>query len=149
MALMERVHDEADVGYGGVSSGRGDLSRRHAGGYRLIARRTRERTEVLVVELPSGERLLPVFSHEAEAEMFVWFGGLGGSPDEAWYPRQTENGEVLAMLIGSRRSVRRVALDPSPEIMASTGGDEIGLVCISRKDFVERLLSERRVGAPS
>lgn len=112
--------------------------------YRLIARQADGRTNVLVVELPGGERLLPVFSADAEAEMFAWLGGLDGFLDDDWYPRRTQIGELLAMLIGPRRSVRRIALDPSPEITTATGGDEIELVCVSRKDFVERLLSERR-----
>lgn len=111
--------------------------------YRLIARRSGGRTHVLLVERTDSERLLPVFSAEAEAEMFVWLGGIGSLLDDAWYPRRTQSGELLAMLIGPRRSVDRVALDPSPQIMTSGGEDETELVCISRKDFVERLLSAR------
>lgn len=111
--------------------------------YLLIARHANGRTNVLVIETEEGERLLPVFSAGAEAEMFVWLGSLGSLLDDAWYPRGTSNGELLAMMIGPRRSVGRVALDPSPQIMTAGGSEEMELVCLSRKEFVERLLSER------
>lgn len=117
------------------------ISRR---GYRMVARWMDGRTHVLVLEAESGKRILPVFTATAEAEMFVWLGGLGSFLDNAWYPREASSGELFAMLIGPRRSVGRVALDPSPEIMSAGGADEMELVCISRKEFVERLLSEQR-----
>lgn len=119
-------------------------SQRPEEGYGMVARWMDGRTYVLVLEMVGGERVLPVFSVNVEAEMFIWLEGLGSFPDEAWYPRETASGELLAMLIGPRGSVGRVALDPSPEIMSPSGADEMELVCISRKDFVERLLSERR-----
>lgn len=111
--------------------------------YRLIARCTGGRTHVLVLEVAGGERVLPVFSASTEAQMFVWLGGLESFPGDAWYPRETATGELLSMLIGPRRSVSRVALDPSPEIMSPGDADEIELACLSRKEFVDRLLSAR------
>lgn len=132
-----------NVAYREGSLGQSNALDLWAADYRLIARHANERTHVLLVQTADGERLLPVFSAEAEAEMFVWLGGIGSLLDDAWYPRRTQSGELLAMLIGPRRSVDRVALDPSPQIMTSGGEDEIELVCVSRKDFVERLLSAR------
>ncbi len=115
-----------------------------ATGYWIVARCVNEKTNVLIVEVPGGERLLPVFSGAAETEMFVWLSGLGKASGDGWFARRTAPGELLSMLIGPRRSVRRVALDPSPELMGADSIErEIELVCISRKDFVERLLSER------
>jgi hypothetical protein len=114
-----------------------------ATGYWLVARYVK-RTNVLVVEVPGGERLLPVFSAAAKAEVFVQLSALDRSLGKEWFARRTGRGELLSMLIGPRRSVRRVALDPSPELMGVDGVEqEIELVCVTRKDFVERLLVER------
>lgn len=99
---------------------------------------------MLIVEVPGGERLLPVFSAAAEAEMFVWLSRPDRLSGKGWFVRRTGCGELLSMLIGPRRSVRRVALDPSPELIGIDGVEqEIELVCVTRKDFVERLLVER------
>lgn len=119
-------------------------SESRSGGYWLVARMVKNRTNALIIEVPGGERLLPVFRGAGRAEMFVWLSGLAGV-QEGWFARRSGRGELLSMLIGPRRSVRRVAVDPSAELMsAERFGPEIEQVCIPRKEFVERLLSERR-----
>jgi len=127
---------------GEAASGKGDR------GYWLVSRSVGGRTNVLVVEVPGGERLLPVFGGAASAEEFVRLSGLAGAAGGGWFARRSGHGELLAMLIGPRRSVRRVAVDPSAELMGAEGFElEMERACVSRKEFVERLLSERREGA--
>lgn len=48
--------------------------------YWLIARNENSRSEVLATGLTGGEKALPVFSHEEEAEMFLrlWEVGFDG-----------------------------------------------------------------------
>ena len=84
--------------------------------------------EVLLANCDS-EHALPVFSGESEAEMFVW---LGGALEEGWQVRQTSSGELVSILYGPCAGVGRVALDPSPEMVAET----IRLVSVSRETFV-------------
>lgn len=129
--------------YGETFPGERFPEKRCAPEYWLIARPADGRTHALLVEPPRSEPVLPVFSGYPEAEMFVWLGELGGS-DEVWYARRTTGGELLAMLVGSEAPVVQVALDPPPEILTSGDTLELGLFLLSRKDFVERLLSEQR-----
>ncbi len=80
-----------------------------------------------------GEKALPVFSGEGEAEMFVW---LGGAFEDGWRVRQTPAGELVSILCGPCAGAGRVALDPSPGMAA----EEIRLLSVSRKRFVSRLV---------
>jgi hypothetical protein len=80
-----------------------------------------------------GERALPVFSGEGEAEMFVW---LGGAFEDGWRVRASSAGELVSILYGPCADVGRVALDPSPEMTAET----IRLVSLSRERFVSWVL---------
>ena len=82
-----------------------------------------------------GEKALPVFSGEGEAEMFVW---LGGAFQDGWRVRETSAGELVSILCGPCASVGRVALDPSPGMAA----DAIRLVSVSRKRFVSRIVGD-------
>jgi hypothetical protein len=61
--------------------------------------------------------------------MFVW---LGGALEEGWQVRQTSSGELVSILYGPCAGVGRVALDPSPEMVAET----IRLVSVRRETFV-------------
>ena len=76
-----------------------------------------------------GEQALPIFSGEGEAEMFVW---LKGAFEDGWRVRETSAGELVSILYGPCVGVGRVALDPSPEMVAET----IRLVSVSRERFV-------------
>jgi hypothetical protein len=79
----------------------------------------------------NGERVLPVFSGEAEAVMF--FAWLGGSFEDGWRTRETSAGELVSILCGPCVGVGRVALDPAPEIVEA---DAITLVSVTRECFL-------------
>src|SRR5215217_432629 len=87
---------------------------------------------VLSIKLASGERVLPVFSFKEEAETFVRFRTL----ESGWGVRNTGTGELISVLFGPCANVRRVALDPPPEIEV---GVALGLVGTSRESFVDHL----------
>ena len=80
-----------------------------------------------------GEKALPVFSGEGEAEMFAW---LGGAFEDGWRVRQTSAGELVSILCGPCAGAGRVALDPSPRMAA----EAIRLRSVSRKRFVNRIV---------
>jgi hypothetical protein len=101
--------------------------------YWLIAKNQRDRVEVLTIEC-GGERALPVFSFEEEAELFPGFGGVG----YGWWVRESGAGEIVSVLYGPCAGVRSVALDPLPEMVAE---EAVGLVSLSRKRFVEHLVN--------
>ena len=83
-----------------------------------------------------GINVLPVFSFEEEAQMFL---GLGHAAD-GWQVRETTCGELISVLYGPCREVEHVALDPVPGITE--------LVSLSRRAFVRALL-EREPKAPA
>jgi hypothetical protein len=86
--------------------------------------------EVLTISLTGGEEALPVFSHEEEAEMFLW---LGGTRD-GWQARESPGGELTSILYTLCASLKNVALDPLPEML-----DEktVGLVSLKRERFLD------------
>jgi hypothetical protein len=100
--------------------------------YWLIARDHSDRVEVLTIEC-GGQRALPVFSFEEEAELFLGLGGVG----HGWWVRESGAGEIVSMLYGQCADVRSVVLDPLPEMVAE---EAVGLVSLSRKRFVEHLV---------
>ncbi len=104
----------------------------------LVARDGHLRKDLLTVEY-GGERALPVFSGEGEAEMFVW---LGGAFEDGWRVRETSTGELVSILCGPCVSVRSVALDPSPGIAKA---EMIGLVIVARERFLDRIVAPDRL----
>jgi hypothetical protein len=104
--------------------------------YWLIARHAHGRLEVLTTQLAGGEEVLPVFSSEEEAQLFVLTEDGSG-----WQPRQTAAGEIISILCGFYKGVRQVALDPP-----LGGGDDesIGLVSVGRESFIDSLLGRGR-----
>lgn len=76
---------------------------------------------------------MPVFSFEEEAEMFLRLGALG----TGWRVRETTCGELVSVLYAPCRDVKRVALDPLPEMAVQS---TVGFVSLSREAFVEVLL---------
>ena len=106
--------------------------------YWLIARNENSRLEVLATGLTGGEKALPVFSHEEEAEMFLrlWEVGFDG-----WQVRESTAGELISVLYGLCASVELVALDPLPKMFAQR---TLGLVSLSRERFVDLMLSRER-----
>ena len=77
-----------------------------------------------------GSNVLPVFSFEEEAQMFL---GVGHAAD-GWQVRETTCGELVSVLYGMCRDVTRVSLDPLPGITE--------LVSLSRRGFVGTLLED-------
>lgn len=106
--------------------------------YWLIAKNDNGRLEVLTGGLPAGEEALPVFSYEQEAEMFL---GLWDVGFDGWRVRESTAGEVISVLYGPCASVEHVTLDPLPEILVDRA---VGLVSLSRKRFVDFVMSRER-----
>jgi hypothetical protein len=93
--------------------------------------------EVLALSFAGGEEVvLPVFSFEEEAELFLRLGAPGGG----WLARETGAGELASLLLGPLSGVERVALDPLPGGLTET---VIGLVSTDRVTFIERLLMSK------
>ena len=106
--------------------------------YWLIARNDNRRLEVLTTGEPGGEEVLPVFSHEEEAEMFLRLRRVGF---EGWQARESTAGELISVLYGPCAGVKCVVLDPLPEMVAQR---TVGLVSLSRERFVDLALSRER-----
>jgi hypothetical protein len=88
--------------------------------------------EVLITSLADGRRVLPVFSFEEEANLYLHL-GIGGS----WQVRQTEGGELLSLLYCLCNKVELVALDP----MSPDETDVMDrLVDLKRERFMKVLL---------
>jgi hypothetical protein len=92
--------------------------------------------EVLTLGIEVDERILPVFSFEEEALLFLRFCGFGGG----WHASKSRIADLASVLSDACPDVRRVALDPIPEIGPHGPQD---LVCLSRKEFVGLLASGR------
>ena len=98
----------------------------------LIAEQRCNGLEVFTI----GTDVLPVFSFEEEAEMFL---GLGHDAD-GWRVKETAYGELISVLYGPCREVEHVALDPVPGL--------VELVSLSRSAFI-RVLLEGEPKAPA
>lgn len=108
--------------------------------YWLIAERRRDRLEVLTTRLADGRRVLPVFSFEEEAAIYLRCGIRG-----SWGVRRTEAGELVSLLCGPCRGVELVALDPISDIESDLVN---GFVYLGRKRFVDVLLRGRASAKP-
>ena len=101
----------------------------------MIARSGEGRLEPLCVRARTS-KVLPVFSFEEEAEMFLH---LGGYEDSGWRARESCAGELISVLLGPCLDVEGVALDPLPEMLED---GTIGLVEVGRRRFVGQLLEK-------
>jgi hypothetical protein len=99
----------------------------------MVARAEEGRLEPLCVRAGIS-KVLPVFSFEEEAEMFLHLGGYG---DSGWRARESCAGELVSVLCGPCADVEGVALDPLPEMLED---GTIGLVEVGRRRFVGQLL---------
>ena len=92
--------------------------------------------EVLTLEAGGNgeldESILPVFSFEEEALLFLRFCGFGGG----WRVSKSGVADLASVLAGACPDARRVALDPIPEIGLCGPHD---LVSLPRKEFVRLL----------
>ena len=93
------------------------------------------RLDVLVIGLPSGKEVLPVFSFEEEAGMFIRLGTWG----TGWRARETTAGELFSVLLEPCAGVEGVVLDPVPEIEAEV---MVALVGVEREDFMSCIRDE-------
>jgi hypothetical protein len=101
--------------------------------YCLIVKNEHGRIEVLTLD---GKKTLAVFSSEDEAEMFLRLEGVA----DGWQVSESRAGELVSMLYGPCTSVREVALDPVPEMVADR---TVGLVSLDRKRFIRSLLARK------
>src|SRR3712207_6233888 len=98
----------------------------------LVARDGSCSVETLTVDC-GGDKALPIFSHEEEAELFLDLGGAG----DGWRTRASSAGEIVSLLFGPLAAVRSVALDPWPVMAPET----VGLVMLGRDRFVDLFAS--------
>ncbi len=101
----------------------------------LIAKEDGEggETELLTVELPGkGEGVIPVFSFEQEARLYLWVGGLG----DRWRAEPVEPERLAAVLSGACPRFEWVAPDPVGEHWVR---EESQLACMSRERFLSLL----------
>lgn len=107
----------------------------------LIAREEDGRTRMLVID-HRGEGILPIFSHEKEAESFLSL----ESVEDPWQPEERTTAELVSVLHGPCADVPKVALDPLPE-MVEDGA--LALVSLVREHFVEHIAtSETKPAKP-
>ena len=106
----------------------------------IISRCERGRMQVLTITREGGD-MLPVFSHEDEAELFLWSAQPGG----AWQVREIRSGELGAVLCGPCASVEGVALDPLPEMLED---GTFPFVWTAREHFLERILAQEGRAIP-
>jgi hypothetical protein len=105
--------------------------------YWLIAEKQYNRLEVLTLHTDGTQETLPVFSSNDEAEIFLRFRGVIGE----WRAKESSAGELVSVLYGPCTGVKKVALDPSPE-MVNEG--TVGLVSLLRESFLGLIMVMKR-----
>jgi hypothetical protein len=109
----------------------GATERQNGPSYCLITRRDAANMDVLILKFSDGEMVLPVFSLEEEAGMFLWLEAL----DEGWRVEEYSVEELVALLCGPCASVEWVAPDP----FAATGPARGLRATVDRKAFLRKL----------
>ena len=104
--------------------------------YWLIAEKRNNRLEVLTIRTDDEQETLPVFSSEEEAKIIPQLGGVTGG----WRARESGAGELVSVLSGHCAGVKKVALDPSPEMVVE---ETVGLVSLLRESFVDLVITRR------
>ena len=104
----------------------------------LIVKRCISGMDVLTVDLCGSAEALAVFRFEEETQMFLDF-RLGASR-EGWRTRQTSPGELASVLYGPCSGVKKVTIDPLPEVINKD--KSISLFVMDRDDFLKVLLGE-------
>lgn len=100
--------------------------------YWLITKRIGSRVNALTTVLADGRITLPVFSFEAEAELFLHL-----IVQESCQIRPAWPGELVSLLYSSCRKVELVALDPVSDAEADVLNE---CVRFERRRFVDVLL---------
>jgi hypothetical protein len=88
-----------------------------------------------------SQRVLPVFSFEEEARLFLRLGGYDGH----WRARESYADELGSVLYGPCKGVESVALDPLPEMLED---ETLALVGVGRRRFLEQILAREKRTAP-
>ena len=88
-----------------------------------------------------GEKVLPVFSFEEEARLFLRLGGYDGH----WRARESCADELVSVLDGPCKGVKSVVLDPLPEMLED---GTLALVGVGRERFVEQILARKKRTEP-
>jgi hypothetical protein len=101
--------------------------------YWLITEKRSNRIEVLTIRADEGQETLPVFSSEEEADIILRFGGVTGG----WRARKSGARELISILSGPCAGVKKVALDPSPEMVVE---GTVGLVSLLRQGFMNLIM---------
>jgi hypothetical protein len=107
--------------------------------YWLIVKNANGRIEVLTLGRDDTE-MLPVFSFEEEAAMFLRLRGVG----EEWRVKEGGAGELISVLLGPCAGIKEVTLDPLPEMVAER---TVGLVSLLRESFLECSIATRDFSA--
>jgi hypothetical protein len=107
--------------------------------YWLIAEKRNNRLEVLTIRTDDEQETLPVFSSEEEAEIFFRFGGVTGG----WRARESSAGELVSVLTGPCMGVKKVALDPSPEMVVE---GTVRFVSLLRESFMDLIMARSSGG---
>ena len=84
--------------------------------------------EVLTLGVEGDGTILPVFSFEAEALLFLRLCGFSGG----WHASKCGIADLASVLSDACSGIRRVALDPIPEIGPHRPHD---LISLSREEF--------------
>ena len=100
----------------------------------LIAKDAADHVEVFTLD---GGSILPVFSGEDEAEMYLRF---EEACEDGWEVRRSSPEELMSVLYGPCSDAGAVALDPSPEII---DGPSAWLVSLNRRRFLGWMVSGR------
>jgi len=95
------------------------------------------RLGVLTIRTDDEQETLPVFSSGQEAQIFLRFGGVTGG----WRARRSSARELVSLLPGPRAGVKKVALDPSPEVVVE---GTVGLVSFLRESSMNLDFSRSR-----
>ena len=113
--------------------------------YWLIAEKRNNWLEVLTIRTDHDQETLPVFSSEEEAKIILQLGGVTGG----WRVRESSAEELVSVLSGPCAGVKKVALDPSPEMVVEGA---VGLVSLLRESFIGQIMARRsgpfRLGEP-
>jgi hypothetical protein len=104
--------------------------------YWLIAEQRNNTIEALTLRTDDEQETLPVFSSEEEAEIILRFGGVNGG----WRARESSIGELVSVLSGPCAGVKKVALDPSPEMVVE---GTVGLISLLRESFMNLIIARR------
>ena len=108
--------------------------------YWLIAEKQNYSLGVLTIRTDDEQETLPVFSSEQEAQIFLRLGGVTGG----WRARRSSAGELVSLLSGPCAGVKKVALDPSPEMVVE---GTVGLVSFLRESFMNLNFPDRAARA--